>query len=383
MSVFRASNAANDDPADYNSANGIAANGIAANGAAPPAAPPGVPSGNAPSGNAPPGNAPSGNAPSGNAPAGSPQAGNGGPATDTAVPERTAAPEKTLHDAGWTVPAQRMPYRVNPSYPDAEGPTERIVIPAGETPAEIEDRAGRSWPSVLAIIIAVIALAVAGSAAVTAWQAFAKAGEAASMAHPAAATPVIVPSVVPSAAATTLPPMPTVFALKYAQEPLQVQAGCGTTALVDLDAPRVDPPELQGDLRYDNTCGADGPRLAVGPGALAGSLVADPDTDAPGCAEAIRTGPLEPGVSVPVQKGTAFCVLTSATGTPMVALVEVTGVDANGAASLRASAWSAAPDSSASPSSPSSPDSSSSPGSPGDEAGPDDAVPSDEATPGE
>jgi hypothetical protein len=172
--------------------------------------------------------------------------------------------------------------------------------------------------------------------------------------------------------------------MKYAQEPLQIKTGCGTSALIDLDAPRADPPQQQGDLRYNNICSADGPLLGLGAGAQAAAVVADADTDAPGCDDAIRTGPLGKGDNVPVQKGTVLCVRTGTPSAPVLALVEVTALAAKGRATIRATAWSAAPKPSEQAPSEQAP---SGPAPSDDARDPGDAVPSDEAsgevTPGE
>jgi hypothetical protein len=293
-----------------------------------------------------------------------------------------------------------------PTYAAAEGATERLAVthepaqPTDPAPDETLDpdeiQADRSWVPTLAMTIAVIALAVAGGATVTAWQAFDTAGQAAAMKHMPVAAPVVLPSVAPPSEAPATP-VPAGYLMKYAQEPLQIKTDCGTSALVDLDVPRTGGPAQQGDLRYDNICSADGPLLGLGAGARAGAVVADADTDAPGCADAVRTGPLEEGDNVPVQKGTALCVLTGTAGTPSVlVLVEVTGLDAKGRVSMRATAWSGAARPTASDAArptaagPTPPADDTKPGAteeqtPGATGGDNEggAVPSDEATPGE
>jgi hypothetical protein len=299
-------------------------------------------------------------------------------------------------DTDWSVPTPRGPYPVNPSQSDPDGPTQRLYHPADEPeplaePDEpyFDEPARRNRGVTLALVIAALALIASGGASAIAWHAMGLADEAGSMMdmHMPPAAPSVVPSAVPTVAASTAVPAASGYSLTYAQEPLQIRAACGAAALVDLDRPRVDAPEQQSDLRYDNRCGADGPLLSVGPGAQAGSHIADPDADAPGCAEAVRTSPLEAGESVPVQKGTVFCLLTTAAAgaRPALALVEVTGVDAKGAASLRATAWTvpagappdqATPPDAAAPSDRATPDGAV-------PADPDEDVPSEEATPGE
>jgi hypothetical protein len=267
-------------------------------------------------------------------------------ARDDAEHDTPAADDKTAdeaaHDAGRSVPEQRGPYPESHSFPDPDGPTVPINVLAHDAPAAIAPAAiapGGIWHrqnrlAVLAVIIAAVALAVACGAIVTAWSAFAQAGSATPAANPSSAAPK---------ATATLGPLPAGFAIKYAQEPLQVPAGCGGDTLVDLDSPSIDATESDADLRFRILCGTGAPRLLVQLTGRAGSVIADPDTDVPECVQAIRAAPLDLSESVPVQTGTAICALTSETATPVLALVEITGMDAAGGASLRASAWSAAP----------------------------------------
>jgi hypothetical protein len=260
-------------------------------------------------------------------------------------------------DADWSVPTPRGPYPVNPSYPDPDAPTQRLYQPIDEPeplaepdepepyePLPAEHRSHRSRGVLLALVIAVLALLASGGASYIAWTAQ---GRAEAMHMPGTA-PVPVTSTVaatsaPAPQATTPEAVPSGYTLKYAQEPLQIKVPCDGMALVDLDAPRLDAPEQESDLRYDNRCGAAGPLLSVGPGGQRGSHITDAEADAPSCADAVDTEPLDPGESVPAQKGTVLCIRTGgATGAqPVLALVEVTGLGANGVASLRATAWTA------------------------------------------
>jgi hypothetical protein len=304
-------------------------------------------------------------------------------------------------DTDWSVPTPRGPYPVNPSYPDPDGPTQRLYQPMDEPEplAEPDDpgpygslrpahRSHRSGGVFAALAIAVLALLSSGGASYIAWSAKGRADEAGAMSHMPAMAPTAVPSTVaamsaPPAATTSEAPAPAAsgYTLRYAQEPLQIKVACDDTALVDLDAPRLDAPEQESDVRYDNKCDAGGPLLSVGPGGQAGSHVTDPESDAPGCAEAIDTEPLDPGESVPVQKGTVLCVRTggAAGGRPVLALMEVTGLGANGVASLRATAWTmpaTPPDATPADQATVSPDDT-------EPAVPEDDVPSEQAGPGE
>jgi hypothetical protein len=315
-------------------------------------------------------------------------------------------------DADWSVPTPRGPYPVNPSYPDPDGPTQRLYRPMDEPEplAEPDDpgpyepppparRSHRTRGVPVALAVAVLALLASGAASYVAWSAK---GRAEAMPHTPAA-PAVVPSTVaatsvPAPQATTPETAPSGYTLRYAREPLQIRVACDEAALVDLDAPRLDAPKQESDVRYDRKCGAAGPLLSVGPGGQAGSHISDPEPDAPGCAEAIDTEPLDPGESVPVQKGTVLCVRTAgaAGGQPMLAMVEVTDLGANGVVALRATAWTmpaTPPDVTGSDPAPTGdpdltedPDAADQATLPPDDAGPDvpqDDVPSEEPGPGE
>jgi hypothetical protein len=302
-------------------------------------------------------------------------------------------------DADWSVPTPRGPYPVNPSYPDPDSPTQRLYGPMDEPEplTELDDagpyepltpvrRTHRSRGVLVALAIAVLALLASGGASYIAWSA----KDSAESMHMPATAPAPVPSMAaatsaPTPLATTPEVAPSGYTLRYAQEPLEIKVACDDTALVDLDGPRLDAPEQESDVRYDNRCGAAGPLLSVGPGGQRGSHITDPEADAPGCADAVDTEPLDPGESVPVRKGTVLCVRTGgvAGGQPMLALVEVTGLSANGVASLRATAWTmpaTPPD--VTPSEPAATDQLAPPDDP-EPTVPEDDVPSEGAGPGE
>ena len=303
-------------------------------------------------------------------------------------------------DADWSVPTPRGPYPVNPSYPDPDAPTQRLYQPMDEPAplAEPDDpepyeplppahQPRRSPGVLLALAIAVLALLASGGASYIAWSAK---GHTEAMPHMPMSEPAPLPSTVaatsaPASQAATPEADPSGYTLRYAQEPLQIKVACDDTALVDLDAPRVDAPEQDSDVRYDNKCGAAGPLLSVGPGGQRGSHITDPETDAAGCADAVDTEPLDPGESVPVQKGTVLCVRTGgATGAQqMLALVEVTGLGANGVASLRATAWTMPASPGATASDPGATDQATSAPDDTEPDVPEDDVPSEGAGPGE
>lgn len=263
---------------------------------------------------------------------------------------------------GRSIPVQRSPYP--PGYLDADGPTERLSGPADEPepPAEPAEPTEPRRPdpdesrgAAYAVAIALIALFASGGAALMAWNALRQASEAggavAAMHPPVPRAPArptfVLPS--PGASAPAAPasapvsPMPSASgaSLLYGQEPLAVAVDCDAEALISVDGPQpsLNAPEQNADLRYDNACGADGPTLALGPGAVAGAHVTDPDSGRLDCADAVRDHPLETGDTVPVQTGTVMCVATAGT----LAVVEVTGLDRQGAASLRVTGWQPVP----------------------------------------
>jgi hypothetical protein len=199
-----------------------------------------------------------------------------------------------------------------------DGPTQRIG-PAGR----IGPPAKRS-SVLLALVLAGVALNLAMVAGLIGWKALT-----------AVRTMAQAPSAPVARPATT---KTTSFAVSYAQEPLRVQVGCSAILYVDLDEPRTDAGSQVSDLRYDSRCGQEQPRLTLGPGATGGAQVRDSDTDAAGCARAIRTSPIGPGASVEVRKGVVLCVLTAAKPAEMV-LVEITEVGQTGTAGMRATSW--------------------------------------------
>jgi len=215
------------------------------------------------------------------------------------------------------LPAESYPINRVREDPIPDGPTERIGKRIKRRPN------GRRNPGVLALVVAMLALNVAGVAGLLAWRALRSKAIV-------AAPPKPVPARAPESGGG--------YAVAYAQEPLRVQVGCSAVMFLDLDEPRANAGENVSDLRYDSRCGDQPPSLTLGPGATAGAQVNGGDIDAAGCGEAIRTSPLGPGAGVPVRKGATLCVLTAADPPEMV-LVEVTDVAATGIAGLRATSW--------------------------------------------
>jgi hypothetical protein len=220
--------------------------------------------------------------------------------------------------------AKREPYPINrvTDEPFPDGPTERIE--KGARPRLVRRGQGGM---LLVVLLTLLAVLLAGAAGLVAWQALGVARYAATERIPAVTPPT---SVAPAA--------DTGYSVAYAQEPLRVQVGCSAVLYLDLDEPRTNADEAVSDLRYDSRCGTEAPRLTLGPGAAGGAQIADSDTDAAGCDEAIRTSPLGPGASVEVKKGTVLCVLTADRPAQM-ALVEITDVGRTGVAGMRATSW--------------------------------------------
>jgi hypothetical protein len=255
----------------------------------------------------------------------------------------------------WSVPVQRGPYP--PGYLDTDGPTERLYAPADEPEPlaepdepplpELQEGRGAAY----AVAIALIALFASGGAALMAWNALHEASEASGAmaalhrpaptppvpAHPTFVTPSMTASVPgPSASVPVVVPSVSGASLLYGQEPISIDVDCDGDALLEVDGrPRLDAGRQEADLRYDNQCGADGPTLALGPGATAAAHVTDPDPGRLDCADALRDDPLDPGEAVPVQTGTVLCVATPDT----LAVVEVTSLGRHGVAGLRVTGW--------------------------------------------
>ena len=215
-------------------------------------------------------------------------------------------------------PQPRDPYpfnRESRAAPRADGDA---AIPDGPTERIADRLSRRTW---VALGAALLAVQLAGLALLLAWRAGRTARAAAEHPPPAAAPTVV-----------------ETFPVSYAREPLRVQVGCSAVQYLDLDEPRSNVAEQASDLRYDSRCGDQPPRLTLGPGATAGAQVPSSDTDAAGCARAIRTSPLGPGASVDVRRGAVLCVQTAGPPARMV-LVEITEVGRTGTAGMRATSW--------------------------------------------
>jgi hypothetical protein len=281
-----------------------------------------------------------------------------------------------------------------PGFPERPGPadglyrsgadldddaTQRLPPPGGVAGTRRTGRAGVAF----AVVLAVLALVAAGASGVLSWQALDRADSALS-AHP---LPAAVPSADPdptgdpfgdpagdpsgadpsadnpsvddpsadiggpdllggpTEGASASPEPGVSFAVGYDRAPLTFHVGCSAALFVDLDVPRADVDDEHNDLRYASTCGGATASLALGPGAEGASQVTATTRTARDCERQIRANPLGARATVPVRKGVRLCVLTSLAyahqrgDTQKMVLLEVTGLGASGAASLRATSW--------------------------------------------
>ncbi|GAA0270001.1 hypothetical protein [Cryptosporangium japonicum] len=195
-------------------------------------------------------------------------------------------------------------------------------------------RVGRSFEAaglpVVALGLAVLAILIGGIATITALVAVGRAATAESAAERAAsaaasavaAGATSAPAVAQPVAPVSEPPRPARpgptaslnpdrldpagnYELAYAAQPVRVQPSTCEGTELDLDEPRV-LPQAGADATY-GSC-ADGFHLDFGESARF-AVVADPQSSAGGCVEAVQT---DPGVGwVTPSAGTTVCVLTS------------------------------------------------------------------------
>jgi hypothetical protein len=237
-----------------------------------------------------------------------------------------------------------------------DGPTVRLAGP--EEPGRT--RRGR-W-SVLACLVALLAMAGAAFAALLGWRALdqsqvardmaARGGLPTPVATTFADTPQAVPPdatvlIEPSAAASppvapsVSPTGPPGWVVRYADRTLTVPVGCGATVFLDLDEPRAEAAGGGADVQTGGRCSTAGSTLRLGPGAGAGAEVTGgPAPDAAGCDQRLRTAALAADAGVPVRSGSTLCVRTRGAGKQGPALVrlEITAVD-GGRVTMRATSW--------------------------------------------
>jgi hypothetical protein len=215
----------------------------------------------------------------------------------------------------------------------------------------------------LTFLIAVLALVIAVVAALLAWRANSRAGEALDkLAPPPPTTAASAPGLTPTTASTSQPAATdeptggatggappelspqTKYTVKYTDQPLRIAAECGVSVNVDLDEPRVQVDSEIAEFSYFNSCGSNpGPYITFKP--EVDGTEADTDSMQPtDCGDRIRTSPLPTG-NHPVRKGQLYCITTSwsaaqgSARTWKMATFLVTGIGQDGALTVKASAW--------------------------------------------
>jgi hypothetical protein len=163
---------------------------------------------------------------------------------------------------------------------------------------------------------------------------------------PERSEPTRPPDVVPPADPTAQPTLDaqTQYRSHYPQQPLTLRtSGNNSSMSADLDEPRADVTagaDITLRAGFSNASG----NLVLGRD-VRGSLVPEPGLTPHDCSEQIRIAPLGAEAQVPVRQGVVLCLWTSRAaaiqaGIPqLVVLLEITGVAADGAVTLRLDAW--------------------------------------------
>jgi hypothetical protein len=243
-------------------------------------------------------------------------------------------------------------------------PAPYSVSPAAPVPAR------RSRGAVLAMGVSALALLVAVVSLVVAWRAVDQAGDAKQFAlagGDTAAAPTSGAAPAPAPAATTQappteaaqtsdpvnpaptgtgePPLDerTVYAPKYEGQSLTLKADrCNEAMAADLDEPRANT-GTGVDIVLNGGCTTRPIYFSLG-GGVAASQSGSPGMTPRDCAERIRTAPLGES-TIPVRQGVVICLTTSFAEAvergddQRLVLVEVTGVAADGAVTIKATAW--------------------------------------------
>jgi len=239
---------------------------------------------------------------------------------------------------------------------------------SGGTPPQPPAVKRKLWP-VLAVAVSVLSLLVAAASTLIAWRALDQAKDAKAIAlRPAGDGQPVRSSSAPTVPATTAPAEPPAvdpttgeanddiplntaasYTVAYQGENLRVQVRCDNNTYVDLDKPEVGSDYQISDLAMEVNCGPSNvptfsvttPAASLPQGDLATLTAKD-------CVEAVRTGPLAEGATVPVKQGVVMCVLTSGPRAATqgisrkVVAIQVLGVvdeDATDTASVRVNAW--------------------------------------------
>jgi hypothetical protein len=240
--------------------------------------------------------------------------------------------------------------------------------PSPPTPRGAGSARGRH--GLIPIAVAALALVVASASALVSWRAIDRANDArdialarggqgggAATSDPSAGPSTAGPaSTEPSQGLASEPADPeatgsvpvlneqTKYEIRYAKQPLQIQAACNMTVNLDLDEPRVQVDDSIAELLYMRPCSSQPATLTLTGGAQ-GSEVDSPDSTPAECVDKIRTSPIGIGVALPIRRGRVFCIMTSLNtareraDTWKIVVLETSAVGEDGTVGLDASAW--------------------------------------------
>ncbi|PMR61348.1 hypothetical protein C1A38_09435 [Verrucosispora sp. ts21] len=220
----------------------------------------------------------------------------------------------------------------------------------------------------VALVVAVLALVLAGGSALFAWRAIdqAKDAKAIALAGPgrvSSASPPTDPGAPPVAtdapATSGVPagdPPPrspdevpelteqTLYQPKYQKQSLVLKATCSSSMYADLDEPRARNESAGTELRFIAGCGNEPTAFRLMDG-VEGSEAGRPGMTPQECATQIRLALIAQNARIPARKGSVLCVTTNyraakAAGDDWrMVLVEVVGVANDGATTIEVSAW--------------------------------------------
>ncbi|MFV2106203.1 hypothetical protein [Micromonospora sp. LOL_015] len=151
----------------------------------------------------------------------------------------------------------------------------------------------------------------------------------------------------PSVDPTAQPPLDaqTQYVVHYSQQTLTLRlSGNNRSMHADLDEPLADAPAAVADITLRGGYSNAPANLVLGQD-VRGSQVAESGLTPHDCSEQIRIAPLGAEAQVPVRQGVVLCLWTSRAAAinsgiaQLVVKLEITGVSADGAVSLRMDAW--------------------------------------------
>jgi len=265
-----------------------------------------------------------------------PEPGSATPAASTPTPGAAAVPAKPA--AASTTGASPTPAAPRPVAPAAKPAPPR---PGGGTNGSLV------LLSLIAVLIALGASAVAVYSLDQARQATSRANEAYDTAKRAAATPTKAPAVAPVTGTTTAKPTPTAskgptFVSELVRAPLKLPAAASACASVYVDIDKMTVGDSNGHEFYASNC--------VGPlslhvdrtgGAVPTTINPTPEL----CASQITNDTTHTELIMPVITGLSFCLLTNKADAAQqslpqrLAIVEVTDVGADNSIQLVISTW--------------------------------------------